>query len=334
MEKKSIISHLKELYQPKQISVITDAEPDDLLMLLLMNHSQEFWDLPINIVAAGWQDVCAKASFLDRFLKRNAPRLNVHAIYQGLASDIPFSYHDALLEAPSAYPPPPVTIWQYAMIILVAPPRDLLALGSAGRDLLSSSCMLAYGSFNFRSILEEDSTVESHQALLQLLAAPQSTIIYENHYAVSSGGRVEDPELCTALATTFPDFSEAIRLWNEHMRAVCHYRLLSLSSAPSDPKSKAVRSRSSAILASIERSPLQFVNADSGLILAAIAERSLLAQYASVDPVNLSFHPISFYSQIDATNPHSSISFIRGLSPSSDSFQNYLFDALRKICKK
>ena len=232
-------------FERARLTIVTDGEPDDLIALLLLQ--QAGWLAKAQIIANGWRDPQTKAAFIQKTL-----RLAADQIYVGLPSALDFSYGNA---SAHAFPPWQPELFCDALVICLAPPRELLRTDAA---LLRSSALALYGGFNLRCLLDEG--VAAAQ-LLALLDAFDRVLYYEAQFAVGDSA-VHDPTLLDALPA---GVLRAIAAWNQHAQRY-----------------------GGKIAASIAACPRQFVNADTGLVATLLmAQPACRLVPARIDLVDL-----------------------------------------------
>jgi len=212
----------------RQLTIVTDGEPDDLIALLLLQRAG--WLENASIVVNSWRDPQSKAHFVCQ-------ALGLVNLYIGEPSDTNFSYGQHSQEFQSWKP----ELFQEALVLCLAPPRELLL---SDTKLLRNSTLAIYGSFNLRSLLGEGVKADR---IIQLLDSFERVVYYETQLAVGAHSAVHDSALLNLLPA---EIIRAISLWNQHSQ-----------------------SYGEKIAESIAACPLQFVNADTGLVATLLMPR-------------------------------------------------------------
>jgi hypothetical protein len=172
--------------KPTNFTVITDAEPDSLLALLILQRLGNL--VEANVVITGWNDPQQKANFVCRNFS-----LQPEQVFIGLPSPLDFSYGDLEEGNYQSFQP---AIFQDAVVLCLAPPTELLLLDSS---FFRESTLAISGGLNVSSIPTDD--------LLRLYKSFDRAILYEGSFPIHN----------TEFLGQLPGFlTNASLLWNDY----------------------------------------------------------------------------------------------------------------------
>ena len=185
----------------QDVMVWTDLEPDDVIGIWVALALGGRGRIRLCGIVVGEGDVQRKVQRMEQYVRmlREAKLIDRDPlIIAGIGTAHRFARDGAEFDKLSATVAPavaPVAAVQAALELLVAvsdhptlwllkPPRELLAMHPAMASKLLAHCeVLAYGGFNFRSVLDRQRPDESRAALYAMLGACKRVVLYESFHA-------------------------------------------------------------------------------------------------------------------------------------------------------
>jgi hypothetical protein len=241
------------------------------------------------------QKTLMKASLLLHFLFSTYPFQNKVSIYVGSSSDELFPDISLLSKSFGSGDTTNFTYpfvnemfpWQrYPLIFSMAPMRDMLKAWKTSKNVFNNTTVVAYGSFNIRSIASDKETE------LFINTAFKNIFIFEIANSLKEYGSwnaVKYPSLTTQIhLTKYAWFFEIIKKWNVHMQEkLVSKTILYLGKTKSDLENAVKRGdpkvmNNLRVLNSIYEHPDQGVFADPAAYMAFLHFNDWVPSYMTV----------------------------------------------------
>lgn len=238
--------------------VITDCEPDDYMALLAILKLVRKTGRDLVIIVSAWREQQPKAARLQTFLNREFFDLK-NRIFIRLGEPSHTNYDMALTPEEIAIEPFP----QYTQFDLVGNiifqlthPVEIFKIFREQSEFFQNSYLFTYGSFNYRVPLQRyDMTTQDIRDLFTSF----KFVFYYEAFPASDPTMMEYDDLTELMRRNYPDIVAHIEWWNQRIYKEIQRDLPKLTNPSAIERFKKIAS-------SIERYPLQFVDADCGML--------------------------------------------------------------------
>lgn len=277
------------------IAFITDGEPDDWMALLALLKHIRGESHHLTIIMSAWQKQRPKAARLYSFLKEKFPDMLEHQIEIKLGEPSNTKYEMVLTpeEENMVFEFYDFNDLKVDVIFQLTHPTEIWKVFIDDLVNFSTTSLFTYGSFNYRGPVNDG--IMTPDDVLQLFNAFKYTLYYEA-FTNTNPTTMEYDDLSELMQQNYPQIADLIRWWNSNIYTQCQETL----STSTDVREL---DRCLKIVASINRYPLQFLDADGGLMATLLSSESHYCVDKLVYP-----HPKEGYPHfVDYTNNKSGI---------------------------
>jgi hypothetical protein len=268
MSSSSDQSPLRIIGKNDRICIITDCEPDDYLAMLALLKFLRSKPNEIIIIVSAWQKQRPKAAKLCSFLEKEFPdMLDRITIKLGEPSDANYEMVLTPEEELMIFESYTILDLEVEIIFQLTHPVEIWKAYSDNFVMFENTSLFTYGSFNYRHLIYNGTLVEAD--IIKLFASFGFVFYYEA-FPATNPTTMEYDDLTELLHQNYPHIAKMINWWNQRIYDECKQNTVTLT----DPQAM---ERNQKIVDSIRRYPIQFLDADGGMMATLLLPQSKYA---------------------------------------------------------